>query len=125
MLDCSDRRLYQPGRAEQTLLTSLVISDAADASHQTIHSTLDNMELVNPTLLALDMLTQATKSRKLHLAGVEGTLVFFGLVTGTRQVAVKILQRPAFLMAEHAFIGISVPGSFGCGVLAIATGDKT
>ena len=125
MLDCSDRRLYQPGRAEQTLLTSLVISDAADASHQTIHSTLDNMELVNPTLLALDMLTQATKSRKLHLAGVEGTLVFFGLVTGTRQVAVKILQRPAFLMAEHAFIGISVPGSFGCDVLAIATGDKT
>ena len=41
-----------------------------------------------------------------------------------RQVAVKILQRPAFLMAEHAFIGISVPGSFGCDVLAIATSDK-
>ena len=92
---------------------------------QTIHSTLDNMELVNPTLLALDMLTQATKSPKLHSASVEGTPVFVGLVAGTRQVAVKILQGPEFLVAKHAFIGTSVPGSFGCDVLAIATGDKT
>lgn len=107
---------------------SSVIPDAADAAQHAIHRTLNSLELGNTTLLALDVLTQGAERPEVHLAGVEGTFVYLGLVAGARQVPIKVAQRPEIIVTKNAFICSAIPGSFGCDVgciVIVAGGEKT
>lgn len=64
----------------------------------------------------------------MYPAGAERAFIDLVLVTGARQVAIKIKQRCETGVAKHTFVCLTIPRPFRCDIIhggVITTGEKT
>ncbi|CAK5263909.1 unnamed protein product [Mycena citricolor] len=96
-------------RKGRSALTSSSHSQSLHLANQPIHAFLHGAELVHPTLLALDVLTQRTQRREMGPAACQRANIDLVLVSGARQVRVQRRQRPERAVAQITLIRSPVP----------------
>lgn len=104
-----------------------VICDATDTSQHVVQRVSDGLELHDATPLALDVLAQCTESAEPHPASAERAFIDLALVTGARQVAIKIAQRLELGVTKHTLVCSAVPRADSRDVIhgVITTSKKT
>lgn len=109
-------------------LPASVISDATDTGQQLVQRAFNGLELHDATLLTLDVLAQCTEGAEPHPASAERAFINLALVTGTRQVTIKIDQRREMGVTKHTFVCSAVPREVGRDVIhtgVVTSSQKT